>query len=162
MSCELPFSGAGVPEFRAEQSFKNAMKTGQIKYCWRVSGLVASSLLGAVVGCTDADQTGLYEPNPDWSNLQKHENTAVVGAEGAIIVAGEAAITIPSGALAEPVEITVQPVEDYPSAAQIPEEQVFAFLPHGTQFLQPVTITVPHAHTETDSLALYTSEPDVP
>ena len=74
------------------------MKTGQIKYCWRVSGLVASSLLGAVVGCTDADQTGLYEPNPDWSNLQKHENTAVVGSEGAIIVAGEAAITIPSGA----------------------------------------------------------------
>src|SRR5262245_15670824 len=55
---ELPFSGPGAPESGHRNPFKNAMKTGQIKYCWRVSGLVGSSLLGAVVGCTDVDQSG--------------------------------------------------------------------------------------------------------
>src|SRR4051812_23653743 len=133
-----------------------------MQYNLRSSGLVAIGVL-AVLGCADADRTNLFpDGTSDWQNLERHENAAVVGEAGAIIVAGGAAITIPKGALAEPVEISVQQVQTgYPEARGLASEQMFAFLPHGTQFLEPVTITIPHDHGDDQDLALYTSEPNV-
>ena len=144
----------------------------RLKYRLRPEGLiVACSLWGVLVGCSSpGDTVGLSKPLPkpdrDLSNLPLHHDSAVVGTSGAVINAGQAEVVIPQGALAEPVEIVVQTVQTTESGFQtFPEmanEEILEFLPHGTQFLRPVTIQVPHHHELSDDLALYTSEPNEP
>jgi len=133
-----------------------------------LQGLISFGLFGVLFGCGSQSDLMLPKPTPgqpsDRTNLPTHTGTAVVSAEGAVISTGAAEVVIPRGALAEPVEIVVQ-AADPASFAEIPnaeEEQVLAFLPHGTQFLKPVTIHIPHDHVSVEGLSLFTSEPDQP
>ena len=69
-----------------------------------------------------------------------------IGPRGGRIEIAEAgvALTVPAGALTEPVEITVRA----PAGA----EMAFEFEPHGLQFLTPATIEVRVHGTESEDL----------
>ena len=136
-----------------------------LKYPAMVHCLILSGTIGALLGCSESDLTPASPvgEGSDRDNLPSFSGSAVVSQEGAVIATGETRVTIPAGALAEPVEISVEPADDqFVSFPNAEEEQILAFLPHGTQFLKPVTIEVPHEHGGAEGLALYTSEPDEP
>lgn len=71
-------------------------------------------------------------------------------------------VDVPSGALAVPTTISIEKASTgYPSfpSTFAPFGGVYAFLPHGTTFTKPVTVTIPFTGTAPDGLALYTAQP---
>jgi hypothetical protein len=90
-------------------------------------------------GGPDASETG---PDGVGSDAIPPAVTQTVGAAGGSVQAPGAVLTIPAGALASDVVISVTP-----DAASVPPEYtafspVFRFEPSGTTFLMPVTITL--------------------
>lgn len=126
--------------------------------------LIALGALGELLlGCSEMGPQLVPETDPDRTNLPTHTHRAVVSSEGAVISSGDAKVVIPRGALTEPVEIVVEATDEgFGPIPNAEEERVLAFLPHGTQFLKPVTIQVPHEHGSSDALTLLTSEPGQP
>jgi len=125
-----------------------------------VHSLIACGVLGTLLGCSKTEPMLLPEnTDPDRLNLPTHTHSAVVSNEGAVISAGAAEVVIPRGALAEPVEIVVETTEDgFGTIPNAEQEQVLAFLPHGTQFLKPVTIQIPHEHGSGEALTPFVLE----
>jgi hypothetical protein len=62
---------------------------------------------------------------------------ASIGADGGALAAGGASVTVPEGALAEPVTLSVEEATDAPAGAF---GTAYEFLPDGQQFATPITI----------------------
>jgi hypothetical protein len=114
--------------------------------CWAllagVSLVACSSSNGAAPGPIGADASMTSTDDGDGS-VALPSMTATVGASGGTVQAGGAVLTIPAGALAGNVTITVTP-----NATAVPPEYtglspVFRFSPAGTMFAIPVTIALP-------------------
>src|SRR5687768_13211815 len=95
----------------------------------------------ALVGCTKD------EPNDDGDDDEGGTVTETIGSDGGTVGGPSGAeLEIPAGALDADTEISIErPESGYPSLPETVEAsgEVFAFLPHGQAFSEPVTITVP-------------------
>jgi alpha-tubulin suppressor-like RCC1 family protein/uncharacterized protein YjdB len=79
---------------------------------------------------------------------------AVIGPAGGVITAngGKATITIPAGALAAPLPISVRPLTAPPAAAGVVAGTAYELGPTGTTFAQPVTLEFSYETAPLDSL----------
>jgi len=86
--------------------------------------------------------------------------SAVIGAEGGTVSLPDGAgVDIPPGALEEPTTITVSVSDSgFTPLPAVSSGSVYAFEPHGLEFLVAVTVIVPH-QGQPEELALYTSSP---
>ena len=117
----------------------------------------------SVFGCTDPEAINF---NPDATvddGSCTYEGSGTIGDEGGTVEDGDGSVDIPPGALDEDVEVGVEETDenDIPEA---PEEMelngtVFAFTPHGQEFAEPVTITIPY-DDDAESLTILTLEND--
>lgn len=120
---------------------------------WKVL-LGAVLVLGLAMGCDGAPKTptggagsagpGSGEPMPADPEVTR----GVVGTEGGVIApsGGAAAgvtVDIPPGALAEPVEITVEAGDPVALEEGVSAGPAIQLGPSGLMFLQPVTVTLP-------------------
>lgn len=82
--------------------------------------------------------------------------TESIGSEGGDVTSGGIAVEIPPGALAEDTDVSINEVDDPPSAPTgfALVGPAVAFTPHGTEFQEPVTLTVPYTSTDTTLVML--------
>jgi len=83
-----------------------------------------------VISCGDERPT---EPPPN-----------TIGPDGGTLsfAQGKVTLTIPAGALSEPVAIAVTATATFPPSATIAEGTTYEFKPHGTRFALPVELTI--------------------
>ena len=108
------------------------------------SRATATALFGMVVlGLSLSGPVGCEEtPTGAPSDFEQ----SVIGAEGGEIVGPSGAeLVIPEGALSQEMTVAIQEVtEGYPDPMNLElSSPVFAFLPHGMRFSQPVTVRLP-------------------
>ncbi len=107
---------------------------------------------------TIADGSADVTTAPDTSG-----DTAPVGAAGGTVTGPLGAkAEVPAGALAQPATLTITEATagtpGYPSGVTPASAKAFLFLPHGTTFLKPVTISVPFTGSAAN-LEMLTADP---
>ena len=117
-----------------------------MKRMYGLFGLIGGALL--VAGCP--------------ATSTRESASEVIGPEGGrIAIESGAAIEIPTGALSDPTEVSVERTDDAP---MLPDETTpvgptFAFLPHGLPFSSPATVVVPFDGDPSARAVLWTLSP---
>ena len=104
----------------------------------RLGRLVAACLSIALASCGGVAAT-VTAPDVD------SRSTAIVAALGGTVIAGDATLVIPAGALREDTTISVSisaPSPSLPQSATV-GGKVYDFGPNGTTFSTPATLTLP-------------------
>jgi hypothetical protein len=127
-----------------------------------------SGLLAVVLGLAAGAAGCSSDKSPSGGNTYQTENpvSGTVGTSGGAVSADtRGSITVPAGALAQPVVLKISDVASVPSSSPLAtpanaqaESKVLAFEPHGQQFTQPVTITIDYSGTVGADLELLTSD----
>lgn len=106
-----------------------------------LSWMLCSSVLAAACGGSDGGTSPTPTPVKDPN---------VIGATGGTITAsgGGAALVVPAGALAADVKITVTPKSDPVGDSRVMAGTGYEFGPEGTQFVQPVTLSLKYDKTK--------------
>ena len=113
-----------------------------------VRHLVLALMLGAAVGCSsDSD-----DKDTSGAAAEDSVTVAISAAEGGEVKLGKAALSIPAGALAEDLEVTLDAKKP---AASLPDQGSlkglsYDFGPDGTTFEKPVELTLPLVGTPGD------------
>ena len=105
------------------------MKRSQWKWR-RASGFLVMGLVAHIAGC----------------GQNQGSNSKIGPAGGTVTGPGGSQVQVPAGAVSTPVELVITQSEDgAPSfpAGVARAGSIFAITPHGTQFLKPVTVTMP-------------------
>ena len=128
----------------------------------RSFSLFIAGLACCVLACSGSDGNDVTDVNateevtPDGSiqeDLVSGDLAAegVVGPEGGTLAAEGAIVEIPPGALTESVQLSIVKSEGHPLGMEL-VGAVYEFLPHGTTFALPVTVTVPFEPATQDPL----------
>lgn len=113
-----------------------------------VRHLVLALMLGAAVGCSsDSD-----DKDTSGAAAEDSVTVAISAAEGGEVKLGKAALSIPAGALAEDLEVTLEakkPATSLPDQGSL-KGLSYDFGPDGTTFEKPVELTLPLVGTPGD------------
>lgn len=99
---------------------------------WPVSGDLVSGVVSTTTGLVG--ELGLLKCTP----LPYAKSTAVIGPSGGTLRIGQYSLTVPAGALAQPVQITGEQLSDTVNSVR--------FSPEGLQFAKPATLSMPYAN----------------
>lgn len=103
-------------------------------------------LLGALACAPGPDNPGdgddTADAGDDAPDGGDDSQTELIGPEGGTVTANGVTLTIPPGALSEPVAITVDKTSATPPQDVTALSSFYEFGPAGTQFLVPVTVTL--------------------
>lgn len=104
-------------------------------------------LLGALACAPEPDNPGdgddtsdAGDDTPDGGD--EEPKTELIGPEGGTVTANGVTLTIPPGALTEPVEISIDTTSATPPQDVTALSSFYEFGPAGTQFLVPATVTI--------------------
>lgn len=97
-----------------------------------VSGDLVSGVVGGTTGLVG--KLGLLKCTP----LPYAQSSAVIGPLGGTLRVGQNTLTVPAGALAQPVQITGVQLSDTVNSVR--------FSPEGLQFARPATLSMPYAN----------------
>ncbi len=113
---------------------------------------LGASLFALATSCSSSDDSN------------NGEATKNIGAEGGRLSGPDGAgLDIPQGALESEISFAISKVQsgypEMPNDVSV-QSDVFAFLPHGQAFNQPVTVSVPFSEADPPGLSLMTAQPD--
>ncbi len=119
------------------------------------TGALLAALLLACSGCPQGTETGnAGKPTPLPTSAAMS-----IGPDGGEITFRGAKLVVPPGALTATTDITVMLTNDQPPPGYPDYSPVFRFLPAGTTFLLPATVTLGF-NGEPDKAALFWTTPD--
>lgn len=117
--------------------------------------LICCTILSvSIAGCVE-------EPPPE--ELETPEGQALISPSGGLVQGPLGAeLDVPEGAVAQEMTIVIQEaLERFPDPMNLEiQSPVFAFMPHGMTFTQPVKVRLPLPSGNAEDFAMVTSQPD--
>lgn len=125
-----------------------------------LAAVIASALAGCGDDSKSADVADAMVVDAQAATDATQSVTETVGSSGGTVESPSGvSVSIPSGALDNDVDMTVEPVPSDEISASLPSDTQLAgtthrFAPHGTTFLSPVTISLPYTGSANTVLRL--------